>query len=301
MKVSVITIFLNAEEFIKEAIESVLSQTSNDWELLLVDDGSTDKSTLIATQYAQQFPDKIHYLEHHDHRNQGMSASRNLGLKNARGQYMAFLDADDIFLPQKLEKQSHILDTHLNAAMVYGPTFYWYGWTGQVEDIKRDRITPLGIAPNACYQPNKLMILYLSGNYIPCMCGCMVRTKALQNVGNFEESFKDLFEDQVFFAKIVLNYPVCVDAGVWDKYRQHPNSICGQAKIIQANKVERSPIDKMSLIYYKWLEQYISNQKIRDKNLNKALKRHLNKYKFSHQCKQYIKSVIKKLIGLIKS
>ncbi len=93
-RVSVVTIFLNAEKFIYEAIESVFAQTYADWELLLVDDGSTDASTEVAYRWAGRYPNRVRYLEHDRHQNRGMSASRNLGAGNARGEYVAFLDGD---------------------------------------------------------------------------------------------------------------------------------------------------------------------------------------------------------------
>jgi glycosyltransferase involved in cell wall biosynthesis len=109
--VSCVVIFLNGEQYIREAIESVFSQVYEHWELFLVDDGSTDSSTQIARHYAQQHPDKVHYLEHPGHQNRGMSAARNLGIRHAQGAYLAFLDADDLWLPQKLERQVAILET----------------------------------------------------------------------------------------------------------------------------------------------------------------------------------------------
>jgi glycosyltransferase involved in cell wall biosynthesis len=118
--VSVVAIFLNAKRFIEEAIESVFAQTDNRWELLLVDDGSTDGSAAIARRYAERHPEQVCYLEHLGHVNRGMSASRNLGVSNARGKYIAFLDADDVWLPHKLEQQIPILDSQPEAAMVYG-------------------------------------------------------------------------------------------------------------------------------------------------------------------------------------
>ena len=81
--VSVVIIFLNAESFIEEAIESVLAQTYGRWELLIVDDGSTDGSKNIARDYAIKNSDKIIYLEHPEHQNKGMSASRNMGMLSA--------------------------------------------------------------------------------------------------------------------------------------------------------------------------------------------------------------------------
>src|SRR5579884_627502 len=93
-RVSAVIIFWNAERFLAEAVESVFAQTFDDWELLLVDDGSTDGSTAMAQEYANRNPDRAHYLEHEHHANRGRSASRNLGIRHAAGDYVAFLDAD---------------------------------------------------------------------------------------------------------------------------------------------------------------------------------------------------------------
>ena len=146
-RVSVVMIFLNAERFIREAIHSVFAQTRDDWELLLVDDGSSDGSSAIASRCAADNPGRVRYLEHAGHQNRGMSASRNLGVRNARGRYVAFLDSDDIWQPGKLELQVPILDSHREAAMVYGPTEYWYGWTGKLRDVRRNRTGVLGVPP----------------------------------------------------------------------------------------------------------------------------------------------------------
>ena len=75
-------------------------------------------------------PDKIRYLEHEGHQNRGMSATRNLGIRYAAGKYVAFLDVDDLWLPEKFEKQVAILEAQPEAAIVYGPTSVWHGrWT----------------------------------------------------------------------------------------------------------------------------------------------------------------------------
>ncbi len=74
--VTVVMIFLNGENYIREAIESVINQTFHSWELMLVDDGSTDSSTQIAQSYASRFPGRIVYLEHESHCNRGTNASQ---------------------------------------------------------------------------------------------------------------------------------------------------------------------------------------------------------------------------------
>ena len=122
--VSVVTIFLDAERFLDEAVESILAQTFPDWELLLVDDGSTDRSATIAKEWAGRHPDRVRYLTHPGGANRGMSASRNLGIAHARGGLVAFLDADDVWLPGKLAAQVQLAADHPEVAMVCGPTQY---------------------------------------------------------------------------------------------------------------------------------------------------------------------------------
>src|SRR2546426_7313542 len=147
--VSVIVIFLNEEKFLQEAIESVLDQTYDHWELLLVDDGSTDASTDIAQQYVAQEAGRVRYLEHEGHQNRGPSASRNVGIRKAKGEFVAFLDADDAWLPLKLERQIAIMSSHPEAAMVYGAIQLWHSWTGKPEDLQRDSLQKIGTEPNA--------------------------------------------------------------------------------------------------------------------------------------------------------
>src|SRR5437870_6205119 len=101
--ISVVTIFLNAEKFLQQAVESVFTQTYDQWELLLVDDGSTDASSKMAKDIADQHPQNVRYLEHEGHKNLGMSASRNLGIREAKGSYIAVLDSDDFWFPQQLQ------------------------------------------------------------------------------------------------------------------------------------------------------------------------------------------------------
>ena len=113
--VSIIIPFLNSERFLSETIESVLHQSYTQWELLLVDDGSTDSSTRIAKECAARLPEKIRYLEHAGHRNRGLTCSRNLGARNSCGEYLAFLDSDDVWLPHKLDAQVALMDSQLEA------------------------------------------------------------------------------------------------------------------------------------------------------------------------------------------
>jgi glycosyltransferase involved in cell wall biosynthesis len=255
--VSCITIFLNGEKYITEAIESVFAQTYDNWELLLVDDGSTDNSTEIARSFAEKYPEKVRYLEHHDHSNCGMSASRNLGIQNAKGDYIALLDADDVWLPQKLEKQVAILDSTPEAAMVYGSSLMWYSWTGKPEDRKLDYNRSLGVTPNNLIQAPTLLAIFLGRKaQTPATSEVLVRKSATVAVGGFEESFPGMYEDQVFFSKICLEFSVFVENASWSKYRQHPDSSCYvAAKNREFHFGKMSPKQEKYLL---WLEQYMS-------------------------------------------
>ncbi len=267
--VSGIIIFLNAEKYIEEAIASLVAQTYDHWELLLVDDGSTDKSTTIAQRYAQQYPEKVRYLEHEGHQNRGMSASRNLGIRHARGEYVGFLDADDIWLPQKLEQQVAILNSYPEAAMIYGRGQIWYSWTGNPEDSQLDHFYDLGVQPNTLIKPPKLLIQLLQNKaQTPIPSNVLVRREVFADIGGFEESFRAMYEDQVFFAKVHLNFPVFVANECWIRYRQHRDSCTSVAENSQDYHTTRLP-------FLAWIENYLSEQQVKDAQVWKTLQNEL--------------------------
>jgi glycosyltransferase involved in cell wall biosynthesis len=225
--VSAIIIFLNAERYLEEAIASVFAQTYAHWELLLVDDGSTDGSTKLARQYAERYPEHVRYLEHPAHQNRGMSATRNLGVANARGRYIAFIDADDVWLPHKLEQQVAILEAHPQAGMVYAPTEYWYSWTGAPADSDRDMVPPLGLPRDTLIPPPTLLLRLLQRRARPAgTCSVLLRREVIDAVGGFVEAFRGMYEDQAFFAKVYLHAPVFVLGKHSARYRQHSDSCC---------------------------------------------------------------------------
>jgi glycosyltransferase involved in cell wall biosynthesis/SAM-dependent methyltransferase len=260
--VSVITIFLNAEKFIQESIGSVFAQTYQNWELLLVDDGSTDMSSEIARRFVEAHPDKVRYLEHDGHKNTGMSASRNLGIRNAIGKYIAFLDADDRWLPEKLERQVALLESQPRAGMVYGATQYWYSWTGLPEDFERDHSPDLGVTQDTLFEPPMLLTcLYPLGKAAaPCPSDLLIRRDVFTRIDGFEESFTgkyQLYEDQAFLAKVYLKEAVFVSSECWDWYRIHPGSCVSVV-------TESGEYHAVRLFFLKWLENYLSKEMIDD-------------------------------------
>lgn len=115
-KVTVTMAAYNTARFIGEAIESVLAQEYKDWELLIIDDGSTDNTAQIIRSYAEKEP-KIRWFRK---KHEGIGATRNQLVKHARGKYISICDADDKILPQKLKKHVDILDKYPSVVVVYG-------------------------------------------------------------------------------------------------------------------------------------------------------------------------------------
>jgi glycosyltransferase involved in cell wall biosynthesis len=274
--VSVIIIFLNEERFLEEAIESVLAQTYTRWELLLVDDGSTDRSTEIARRYAQEHPHRIVYLEHPQHANRGMSASRNLGVRNARGTYIAYLDGDDAWLPNKLERQVALLRANPDAVMVYGPLLWWQSWTGLPEDQNKDFLyglddTDMHLEGDRLMSPPALLSLFIEHEpFIPA--GVMVERRVLEEVGGAEEQFRANYEDAVVHAKVCLRYPVYLSSECWYKYRIHPDS-CARVTL------QQGAMDNDRRLFLEWLERYVAEQGVQDRVLARALRNALLPYR----------------------
>jgi glycosyltransferase involved in cell wall biosynthesis len=276
--ISVIMCFFNEEKFIQDAIESVTNQTYDNWELLLVDDGSTDKSTHLARTYAMRNSARVHYLEHEGHRNKGLSASRNLGIKHAKGEYIAFLDGDDIFLPKNLEQQLEVMVSNPDADMVYGTGQFWYSWTGNHEDSHRDFTSKLGVKPNLSYKPLVLLPLFLQNeNILPLTCCFLVKRELMERIGGFEETFPGLYEDQVITSKICIESPIFVHNKCLAKYRRHPDSLCAISAKTVSNK--NGQYHSIRLQYLNWLESYLLMKGIRSVKVWWVLKKKLLPYR----------------------
>ena len=271
--VSCIITFLNAEKFMEEAIESVLAQTHDNLELLLVDDGSADGSTGIARRFEESFPEKIRYLEHAGQENRGAAASRNLGIEEARGEYIALLDSDDVWLGHKLEEQVAILEAYPRAGMVYGQSQYWHSWTTKPEDAHRDHVPKLGVQTDALFEPAMLSTLVypLGPATAPCPSDLLLRREAVERVGGFEEAFRgmyQLYDDQTFLAKMYLNEPVYVAGKCWDRYRQHPDQIVSVVR-------DAGEQNTVRLAFLRWLAEYFYVQGVAEAELWKLLQEKL--------------------------
>jgi glycosyltransferase involved in cell wall biosynthesis/peptidoglycan/xylan/chitin deacetylase (PgdA/CDA1 family) len=245
-RVSAISIFHNAEDFLADAVESVLRQSFGDFELLLVDDGSTDSSTAIAKAYAERDP-RIRYLEHSGHSNRGMSATRNLGVSTARGEFVAFIDADDRWRTSKLAEQVELLDRLPEVDAVGGAVNYWKSHSGG-----EDRIVPTGHVRDRPISPGEATLaLYPLGKAdAPSMSDLMFRRAAILKVGGSEEAFTGAYEDQAFLAKFYLNSTLYFTDSLWSDYRLHPASCMAElSRTGRYDDARRNFLD--------WFERYL--------------------------------------------
>ncbi|MGA2819239.1 MAG: glycosyltransferase family A protein [Anaerolineales bacterium] len=221
MSVSVIIPILDAKEYLAEAVGSVRAQTYSDWELILVDDGSKDGGVELALEIAAQEPSRVRFLAFEDRRTRGASAARNLGLSNAQGEFIAFLDADDVWLPEKLSRQLSILHCHPAAAMTFGRVHYFSeGLAGQDE---RDQV--FGPLREGVYPPPELAVEFLrNADVYPCPSATLLRKASLVELGGFEEAIRKVRTDLAVWVKMTTHFPVYADPTIVARYRQHHRS-----------------------------------------------------------------------------
>jgi glycosyltransferase involved in cell wall biosynthesis len=280
--VSVVIPCFNSEAYLAETIESVLNQTFKDWELILVDDGSTDKSAVIANRYAERLPEKIVCLSHPGKENKGVCASRNLGVKNARGKYIALLDSDDVWTKEKLQHQVALTQRFPECSMFCEASLYWHSWG---EAGKEDRIVNVGVPADQIYYPPHLAVnLYpLTKGAAPGPSGILMKKRAVEKVGGFEESFVGkyaFYEDQAFLFKVYLSETVFVSGACNNYYRVRPGSAMSGAK----NKANYKAVRHFFL---KWAKAYLKQNNIKNAGINKLLAKALEPYQTSILRKVY--------------
>ncbi len=183
--VSVIIPTYNRAYILSRAIKSVLNQTFKNWELIIVDDGSTDETPRLITRYP------VIYVKT---RRKGVASARNTGLKKAKGEFIAFLDSDDAFLPEKLEKQVRFFEKHPD---------YFLVQTEEKWFKAGKRIYPKRIHRKAegwfFHRAVRLCVVSMSA--------VMLKREVFKVVGGFDENFP-VCEDYEFWLRVSLKFPV---------------------------------------------------------------------------------------------
>ena len=220
-KVSVIIPTYNASKFIAETIKSVLAQTYRDSEVIVVDDGSTDNTAEIVRSFGNQ----VRYIYK---KNGGPGSARNVGVKNANGEYLTFLDHDDLWLPEKLELQTQVLDSQPEIQMVYAEAY-----------LGVDEPTKTCFRFGKAYSGRIFDKLFV-GNFIPNLTA-LVRRECLEKLGPFDETGRMLTTDDYhMWLRLSAQFPVyCIDKPL-ARFRLHASNL--------SRNVERATMDTLATL-----------------------------------------------------
>ncbi len=204
--ISVVVPVYNGEKTIKETIESILNQTLSDLELLIINDGSQDSTLEIISTIQDSRIQVFSYP------NAGLAASRNRGIKHATTDYISFIDADDLWTPDKLELQFNALQENPQAAVAYS-------WTDYIDDSSQYLRRGSHITANGDVYAKLLVIDFLENG-----SNALIRKQALIDVGSFDESLPAA-EDWDIFLKLAANYPFVAVPAPQILYRLSSNSM----------------------------------------------------------------------------
>ncbi|MCZ2830867.1 glycosyltransferase [Modestobacter sp. VKM Ac-2986] len=290
--VSVVMIFRDAVEFFDEAIRSVLAQ-DHPLELLLCDDGSGPESTAIARDWAAREPARVRYLDHPGHGHQGMSSTRNLGIRAARGDLVAFLDADDVWLPGHVAHEVALLRAHPDAGLVCGQAMEWHSWR---PGATGDEWTPLPWPPGTVVAvPRMLTATLRRGAHRTPTCSLMVRRSLLTEVGGAADEFPGMFEDQALLAALHTAAPAVVSGTRTALYRRHAASTTARA-VRDLSYHPWTPNPSMET-YLRWLEARLAGSPAGgDPELHAALETALMPYRSEHRRRPAVRSAVARVL-----
>jgi len=204
-RVSVIIPTYNRRAYVQEAIDSVLAQTCTDYEIIVVDDGSTDGTGEVLRE---RYGSLVVYAWQE---NQGVSAARNAAIRACTGEFVALLDSDDLWLPRKLERQMAAFEQHPDTALVYS--------FGAEIDEKGFELGSGGHLGQDLPEPDRPFESLLQGCWIPALTA-VFRRECLTDVGYFDEGLVGA-ADWDMWLKIAERWPVVCVPEVLARYRVH--------------------------------------------------------------------------------
>lgn len=212
-RVSVIIPVFNRADLIAETLDSVLAQTYRDFEIVVVNDGSTDNTLRVLSNY------KAHNVRVISQRNQGQGIARNTGIHASKGDLIAFLDSDDLWLPKKLECQLSLFDSQPNLAWCYSDAMCFSGKTNH-------DLYPFSYR-NKPYK-GQVAIYLLLKCFIPTLTVVVLRS-VFNEVGLFCNLPKA--QDWDLWLRIAARHPIRRVPEVLARYRMHEGNICGKQTI----------------------------------------------------------------------
>jgi glycosyltransferase involved in cell wall biosynthesis len=195
-KISVIIPTYNREKLVGETIQSVLRQTFTDLEVIVVDDGSTDNTKAVVDSYTDP---RIKYVYQE---NRGASAARNKGIKISKGDYIAFLDSDDLYLENALKKSFDALESHKQVGFSYGQAYMMM--RGDVIRIRKNPFHNSSTVIDSVKQIRELLSDFFSSPIT--MSTLVVKRYYVEEIGGFDEDLW-FWEDGHFFIRMAKRSP----------------------------------------------------------------------------------------------
>lgn len=247
--VSIVMTFYNGERFFREALDSILAQTYSDFELILINDGSTDGSLGIAQEYADKDP-RIRLFSQKNH---GISETANRGLKLAKNEWILRMDCDDVMHPQLLEKQIAFVQKNPDLAVAACNVLY-INAKGQVIGKSRSRYESRE-AVHVDYAANKVI-----GFSQP---GVMMRRSVILALGGYRKEFLSAHDVDLWNRLLESGAMVLVQPEFLIRYRIHGGSICVSqllSTIWQTAWIKASILARRSGQPEPTLEEYIAQQ-----------------------------------------
>jgi glycosyltransferase involved in cell wall biosynthesis len=234
-EISVIIPTYNRGIFLSEAIQSVLAQTYKDYEIIVVDDGSTDDTK----EQVRAFGDQIRYIYQE---NQGPSAARNMGIQNAKGKYIAFCDSDDRFLPTKLEKQMEFIRNNPECYMLYS----WYYNVNEKGEITKLR------KPLTCENQEHLQYCLFTRKFTIRTSTVLVHKSCFEKAGLFNEKFWYSQDWDMWLRLAAYYHGYCVEEPL-SEYWLH-----GDNRSSLSVKVHHPEIKESTLKLYGWNDEILA-------------------------------------------
>jgi len=211
----------NSEKYLRETLESVVEQTYKDWELVIINDGSSDSTESIISEYIRHgYP-----IIYHCQENKGLGASRNEALKLSSGEYIAFLDHDDIWLPGKLEKQIPLFNNP-KIGLVFSDVFS-FNMKGDVRRLYQNIMPARG-----------RVFKELLRNYFLFIPTVIVRKKALHSLSEWFDERLTINEEADLFIRLAYNWEVDFINEPLAKWRVHSESLTWSKKELFPQETE---------------------------------------------------------------
>ncbi len=230
--VSVIIPAYNADKFIAEALDSVFTQTYRPIEVIVIDDGSTDKTAEIVRNYQSDKHDSLVYIYQ---KNSGPSAARNAGIRKSNGKYITFLDADDLWTDGKLQKQIKLMETHRDVVLMFGDVRRFSESNGTADSMFVRKGITKEFFGDSFYVKDAYRKL-LMRNYIPTGT-VIIKRKYFQNEVIFDENLRCV-EDWDLWLRIAMNGTIAYSTDVWEFKRDHEKNVSHSDEVMLLGGIE---------------------------------------------------------------